>query len=88
MVFLQVLGENVWIALTLFIFVWIFSWAKKNLGSAALGVIFAIIVVYLTFYSYPQLVWLFVGIFILATFGKEIVGKINPYDKGDSNHLR
>ncbi len=77
----SLLTENVWIALSLFFFVWIFSWAKKNLGSAALGVIFAIIVVYLTFYSYPILVWIAVGLFLLSTFGKEILEKVNPFDR-------
>lgn len=80
------LTENVWIALTLFVFVWIFSWAKSNLGSAKLAVLFAIIIVYLTVYAFPILVWLAVGVFILATFGKELIGKLNPLEGG--NQLR
>ncbi len=80
-VFLQ-LTENVWIALTLFVFVWIFSWAKSSLGSAKLAVLFAIIVVYLTVYAFPILVWLAVAVFIFATFGKELITKLNPF-QGD-----
>lgn len=77
------LTENVWIALTLFVFVWIFSWAKSNLGSAKLAVLFAIIVVYLTVYSFPLLVWIAVAVFLLATFGKELISKLNPLEGGD-----
>ena len=75
--------DNVWLAIILFMFIWIYSWAKGNLGSAKLAILFAIIVVYLTFYSYPILVWMVVIIFLLATFGKEAVTNFNPFkEKG------
>ena len=77
------LEQNVWIALTLFVFVWIFSWAKGSLGSAKLAVLFAIIVVYLTAYQFPILIWGAVTVFILATFGKELFAKLNPLEGGD-----
>ncbi|MDO8634440.1 MAG: hypothetical protein Q7K34_04080 [archaeon] len=84
-VFLQsALTDNLWIVLTLFFFVWIFSWAKKSLGSAALAVLFAIIVVFLTFYSFPALVWIAVALFIASTFGKELLDRFNPWDKKDT----
>lgn len=79
MIFLNALFDNIWIVLTLFLFVWIFSWAKENLGSAKLAILFALIVVYLTFYSYPILVWLLVVFFLLQTFGKEFLAQINPF---------
>ncbi|MBI2597606.1 MAG: hypothetical protein HYW50_00230 [Candidatus Diapherotrites archaeon] len=75
--------ENVWIALVLFVFVWLFSWAKGGLGSAKLAVLFAIIVVYLTFYQFPILIWIVVIVFVLATFGKELISKLNPLEGGD-----
>ena len=75
--------NNVWLALILFIFIWIYSWAKGNLGSAKLAILFAVIIVYLTFYSYPELVWILVVLYMFATFGKEIIAKANPYrEKG------
>jgi hypothetical protein len=73
--------ENVWLGLILFMFIWIYSWAKGNLGSAKLAILFAIIMVYLTFYSYPELVWLVVVIYLFSTFGKEVFAKINPYSE-------
>ncbi len=79
LVYLDALADNIWIVLTLFLFVWIYSWAKENLGSAKLAILFALIVVYLTFYSYPVLVWLLVVFFLLQTLGKEFLAQINPF---------
>lgn len=75
------LYANIWIAITLFIFVWVYGWAKENLGSAKLAILFALIVVYLTFFQYPVLVWGLVALFLIATFGKEFFAKINPFEE-------
>ena len=77
---------NIQIVLTLFIFVWIFSWAKQALGSAKLAIIFALIVVFLTFVQFPGLIWLAVILVIFATFGSEVFSKINPWGGGDHLH--
>ena len=79
MIIIDALLDNIWIILTLFLFVWIYSWAKENLGSAKLAILFALIVVYLTFYSYPVLVWLLVVFFLLQTLGKDFLSQINPF---------
>ena len=79
LVLLEGIADNVWIVLPLFLFVWIYSWAKDNLGSAKLAILFALIVVYLTFYSYPVLVWALVIFFLLQTVGKEFLAQINPF---------
>lgn len=73
--------DNIWIALAIFTFVWIFSWAKSNLGSAKLAVIFAIVIAYITFYTNPELIWIGVALFIFATFGKEIFEKVHIIQK-------
>jgi len=78
-IILGTMADNIWIILTLFLFVWIYSWAKENLGSAKLAILFSIIVIYLTFYSYPVLVWILVGFFLLQTLGKEFMTQINPF---------
>ena len=67
---------NMEIALILFFFIWLFGWAKGSLGNAKLAVLFAIIVVYLTVFQYRELVWLAVGLFLFATFGKELFAKL------------
>ena len=79
MLFLLELTDDLWVVLVLFLFIWTFGWAKENLGSAALAAIFALIVVYLTFYKYPFLVWVLVALFILQTAGKDFIGQINPF---------
>ena len=79
MIIIDALLDNIWIILTLFLFVWIYSWAKENLGSAKLAILFALIVVYLTFYSYPVLVWLLVVFFLLQTLGKDFLAQLNPF---------
>jgi len=74
------LVDNVITALSLFYLVWIYSWAKSKLGSAKLAILFAVIVVYLTFFLYPdELVWIPVVFFLFANFGKEIFDKIQVY---------
>lgn len=73
--------QNLEIVLSLFYLVWIYGWAKKNLGSPKLAILFAVIVVYLTFFQFPQLIWIPVLIFIFAVFGKGIFEKINIYEK-------
>lgn len=80
MVFGTELFSNVWIALTLFAFVWLFNWARGNLGSTKLAVLFALIVVYLTFYQFPELVWLAVMLFFIATFGKELLARLKLFE--------
>ncbi len=73
--------QNLEIVLSLFYLVWIFGWAKKNLGSPKLAILFAVIVVYLTFFQFPQLIWIPVLIFIFAVFGKGFFEKLNIYKK-------
>ena len=73
--------QNLEIVLSLFYLVWIFGWAKKNLGSPKLAILFAVIVVYLTFFQFPQLIWIPILIFIFAVFGKGFFEKLNIYKK-------
>ena len=71
--------DNLWIVFSLFYLVWIFGWAKKNLGSAKLAILFAVIVVYLTFFQFRWLVWIPVVIFLFAVFGKGVLEKMDAY---------
>ncbi len=75
------LESNITVVLSLFYMVWIFGWAKRNLGSPKLAVLFAVIVVYLTFFQFPELVWVPVIIFLFATFGKGLLEKMDVYKK-------
>ncbi len=73
------LAQDWWTVLALFYLIWIFSWAKRALGSAKLAILFAVIVVYLGFFLHPDMVWIPVLIFIFAVFGKGVFEKINVY---------
>jgi hypothetical protein len=73
---LNSLFGNIEIALILFFFVWLFGWAKGSLGSEKLAVFFAILIVFLTVYQFRELIWIAVGLFLFATFGKELISKL------------
>ncbi|MFH1255682.1 MAG: hypothetical protein V1494_00145 [Candidatus Diapherotrites archaeon] len=67
------------IVILLFIFIWFFAWSKDKLGSAKLAVLFAVIAIYFTFFRYRYLIWIAVGVLILATFGKDLFEKAVPF---------
>ncbi|MFH1224887.1 MAG: hypothetical protein V1676_03710 [Candidatus Diapherotrites archaeon] len=73
--------DNIRIVITLIVFVWVFGWAKENTGSAKLAIVFALIVIYLTLWQFPQLVWIMVAMFVLAAFGKDFFAKLNPFQE-------
>lgn len=73
--------DDLRIALTLFLLVWVYAWAKGNLGDVKLAILFAVIIIFLTVYTYPELVWIWVALFILSTFGKDIFAKIHLFEK-------
>ena len=71
------LESDIITVLSLFYFAWIYSWAKSKFGSAKLAVLFSVIVVYLTFFLHPELVWVPVAIFLFATFGKGFIDQMS-----------
>ncbi len=81
MLLYNALWENIHLAVTIFIFIWIYNWAKGNVGSAKLALVTAIVIMFLTFYQFPELVWALVGLWAFATFGKDIFQKIGAFDK-------
>ena len=73
------LGNDLWTVLALFYLVWLFSWAKKTLGSARLAILFAVIVVFLAFFLHPELVWVPLIIFLIANFASPMLEKMNVF---------
>jgi hypothetical protein len=63
------------VVLLIIYFLWFYAWGKKQLGEK-LGLLLAIGLMYLTFYTYPELIWFPVLLFLLSTFGKEILERI------------
>ncbi len=66
------------LALTMVFFVWILNWARKNLGSPRLAIVYAIVLAYIIFFKHPGVVWWIFGILILVTFGAKFWEKIQP----------
>ena len=73
------LAGDLWTVLALFYFVWVFSWAKKSLGSAKLAILFAVIVVYLSFFLHPDLVWIPLILFLAANFFAPMIEKTDVF---------
>ncbi len=63
------------LVLMIIYFIWFYNWGKKQLGTK-IGLLLAIVLFYLTFYLYPDLVWVPFVLFILATFGKDLLERI------------
>gem|GEM_PF-786267 len=68
--------RNVEIVLGLIYLIWIYSWFKKQLGSAKISAILAVLVVYLTFFQYPELIWIPVIFFLIQTLFSGMFEKI------------
>ena len=81
MIVLDALLSNIHLAITIFLFIWIYNWAKGNVGSAKLAFVTAVLIVFLTIYQFPELVWFIVFLWAFATFGKDIFTKINVFDR-------
>ncbi len=81
MLLYNALVENIHLAITIFLFIWIYNWAKGNVGSTKLALVTAVVIVFLTVYQFPELVWLLVGLWAFATFGKDVFQKVNIFDK-------
>jgi hypothetical protein len=81
MLVLNSLLENIHLAITIFLFIWIYNWAKGNVGSTKLALVTAVLILFLTFYQFPELVWILVGLWAFATFGKDLFTKVGLFDK-------
>lgn len=81
MLLYDALLDNIHLAITVFLFIWIYNWAKGNVGSAKLAFVTAVLIMFLTFYQFPELVWALVALWAFATFGKDVFAKVNVFEK-------
>ncbi|MGI6589458.1 MAG: hypothetical protein ACOX1V_02220 [Candidatus Iainarchaeum sp.] len=65
------------IALVLLIiyFLWIYAWAKKQVG-ATTGLLLAILITWLLFYNFTELIWVPFILYIWSIFGKDLLEKV------------
>lgn len=81
------LYTNIETVLGLVYLIWLYGWSKKYVGSAKLAIFFAVIVVYLTFFQFRELIWVPVFLFLFAFFGSSLLEKIKKTE-GRPDYLR
>ena len=60
--------------LAILYFIWLYNWANKQLANTAIAVLFAVIVIYLTVWIHPWLVWIPALIFLFnAGYLKSVI---------------
>lgn len=57
------------------VFFWVYGWSKKQAGPK-IGFFITVIILFLTVYSFPELIWILFILFILGTFGKDLMERI------------
>ncbi|MCX6802901.1 MAG: hypothetical protein NT067_07410 [Candidatus Diapherotrites archaeon] len=73
--------QNIQLVLGLVYLIWIYAWAKRQLGNVVLAVLVAVIIVYLTFFQFPELIWAPLAFFFLAFF---FAGMFEKVGKGET----
>jgi hypothetical protein len=72
-------GEDLFLTISLILFViyflWIYAWAKKQTGPA-IGLLIAIIITFILFYNFPELIWVPLLLFLWSVFGKELLERV------------
>lgn len=68
--------SNLETVLGLIYLIWIYGFFKKQLGSAKIAAVIALFVVYLTFFQYPELIWIPVIFFLITTLFSGMFEKI------------
>ena len=66
------MSNDLRLALTMIFFVWILNWARKNLGSPRLAIVYALVLAYIIFFKHPEAVWLVFGILVLSIVAPNI----------------
>jgi len=72
-------GEDFFLTISLILFViyflWIYAWAKKQIGPG-LGLLLAIAITFILFYNFPDLIWVPLLLFLWSIFGKELLERV------------
>ncbi|MCX6803860.1 MAG: hypothetical protein NTY48_04805 [Candidatus Diapherotrites archaeon] len=78
-------GDDLFLTLALILFViyflWIYAWAKKQIGPG-LGLVLAIVITWILFYNFPDLIWVPFLLFLWSIFGKDLLEKIPKPNTG------
>ena len=65
------------IALVLLIiyFLWMYAWAKKQVG-ATVGLLLAVLITFLLFYQFPELIRVPFILYLWSIFGKDLLERV------------
>lgn len=63
---------DIWLALFLYISIFLFAWVKGKIGSPEVAILYTIVIMFLVFYRHDVLIWVVLGIYLYQTYGKEI----------------
>lgn len=67
--------DDVRLALTIVMFVWVLNWMRKSLGSPRLALLFALVISYLVFFKHPDLLLTVFGLMFIVYFLKPYLDK-------------
>lgn len=77
--------DDIRLALSLVMFVWILNWMRNMLGSPRLALLFALVISYLIFFKHPNLLLTVFGLMFVAYFIKPLYSKAT--DTGAPPHV-
>ena len=67
------LEDSIWVMLFIVFSISIYVWTKKQVGNELISILITGFLVFLLFYSYPNLIWLVaIGIGVYWIFGSEL----------------
>ena len=69
------LALTISLVLLIIYFLWIYAWAKKQVG-ATVGLLLAILITWLLFYNFQQLIWVPFVLYLWSIFGKDLLERV------------
>jgi len=69
---LGTMSGDAWLAVFLYIAVFVFAWARKNLGDTRPAILFTLIIMTVIFAQHEIIIWVIAGIYLFSTYGKEV----------------
>lgn len=69
------LALTISLVLLIIYFLWIYAWAKKQVG-ATVGLLLAILITWILFYNFQQLIWVPFILYLWSIFGKDLLERV------------
>ena len=69
------LALTISLVLLIIYFLWIYAWAKKQVG-ATVGLLLTILITWILFYNFQQLIWVPFILYLWSIFGKDLLERV------------